>query len=69
MITPPQRRAAAALLAAGVLAGCGSTAAGQAAPAAPDVHLSLATSAGYPGGNWAVLVMGGSAATHNNFWQ
>ena len=69
MITPPQRRAAAALLAAGVLAGCGSTAAGQAAPAAPDVHLSLATSAGYPGGNWAVLVMGGSAAEHNNFWQ
>jgi len=69
MITPPQRRAAAALLAAGVLAGCGSTAAGQAAPAAPDVHLSLATSAGYAGGNWAVLVMGGSAAKHNNFWQ
>lgn len=59
----------AALLAAGVLAGCGSTAAGHAAPAAPDVHLSLATSAGYPAGNWAVLVMGGSAAEHNNFWQ
>ena len=59
----------AALLAAGVLAGCGSTAAGHTAPAAPDVHLSLATSAGYPGGNWAVLVMGGSAAEHNNFWQ
>jgi hypothetical protein len=59
----------AALLAAGVLAGCGSTAAGHTAPAAPDVHLSLATSAGYPGGNWAVLVMGGSAAQHNNFWQ
>jgi hypothetical protein len=33
------------------------------------VHLSLATSAGYPDGNWAVLVMGGSAAEHNNFWQ
>lgn len=59
----------AALLAAGVLAGCGSTVAGQAAPAAPDVHLSPATSAGYTGGDWAVLVMGGSAAEHNNFWQ
>lgn len=58
-----------ALLAGGVLAGCGAAAAGQAAPAAPDVHLSLATSAGYTGGNWAVLVMGGSAAAHNDFWQ
>ncbi len=79
MITRPRRAApaaargpavlGAALLAAGVLAGCGSIAAGHTAPAAPDVHLSLATSAGYPAGNWAVLVMGGSAAQHNNFWQ
>ena len=79
MITRPQPSPAAALrglallgpalLAAGVLAGCGAEAAGQAAPAAPDVHLSLATSAGYTGGNWAVLVMGGSAAAHNDFWQ
>ncbi len=61
--------AALALLAIGVLAGCGSQAAGQAAPSAPPVRLSLATSAEYPGGSWAVLVMGGSAADDNNFWQ
>ena len=52
-----------------LLAGCGSRAASQAAPAAPAVRLSLATSADYPDGSWAVLVMGGSAADHNNFWQ
>ena len=55
-----------------MLAGCGSTPAGQAAPAAPPVpaaRLSLATSAQYQDGSWAVLVMGGSAAAHNNFWQ
>jgi hypothetical protein len=54
---------------AGLLAGCGSRPAGQATPSAPPVRLSLATSADYPGGSWAVLVMGGSAAEHNNFWQ
>ena len=70
MITPPRaprRRGPPGRRRAGRLAA--AQAAGQAAPAAPDVHLSLATSAGYPGGNWAVLVMGGSAAEHNNFWQ
>ena len=51
------------------LAGCGSRPAGPAAPYAPPVRLSLATSADYPDGSWAVLVMGGSAAGHNNFWQ
>jgi hypothetical protein len=54
---------------AALLAGCGSRSAGQATPAAPPVHLSLATAADYPDGSWAVLVMGGSAAGHNNFWQ
>ncbi len=57
-----------AVLAAGVLAGCGSSAAapvGHAGHASP----SLATSADYAGGTLAVLVMGGSSATHNNFWQ
>ena len=66
---PALAAAALAALAAVVLAGCGSQAAGQAAPSAPPVRLSLATSADYPGGSWAVLVMGGSAAGHNNFWQ
>jgi hypothetical protein len=66
------RSAGAALLAAVTAAGlasCGSAHAGQTTPPAPPVRLSLATSAGYPDGSWAVLVMGGSAARHNNFWQ
>ena len=72
MTTRRRRGAAAALLAAVTAAGlasCGSTHAGQATPSAPPVRLSLATSADYPDGSWAVLVMGGSAAQHNNFWQ
>jgi hypothetical protein len=67
-----RRGAGAALLAAVTAAGlasCGSAHAGQATPSVPPVRLSLATSAGYPDGSWAVLVMGGSAARHNNFWQ
>jgi hypothetical protein len=64
--------AAMAILAAAVLAaGCGSaTPAGEhsgtpaARPAAP-LDTSLTTA----GGTWAVAVMGGSAAQHNNFWQ
>ena len=61
---------AAAGLTAGALAGCGSTSARTAALSqSPPVRLSLATSADYPDGSWAVLVMGGSAAEHNNFWQ
>ena len=48
--------------------GCGSSTAAPARPAAPAVP-SLATSADYAGGTLAVLVMGGSSAAHNNFWQ
>ena len=72
MITRPRRGAGAAVLAAVTAAGlasCGSAHAGQATPSAPPVRLSLATSAGYPDGSWAVIVMGGSAAQHNDFWQ
>ena len=72
MITWPRRGAGAALLAAVTAAGlasCGSAHAGQAAPSAHPVRLSLATSANYPDGSWAVLAMGGSAARHNDFWQ
>jgi hypothetical protein len=72
VITRRGRGAGAALLAAVTAAGlasCGSAHTGQAAPSAPPARLSLATSAGYPDGSWAVLVMGGSAARHNNFWQ
>jgi len=66
------RRPAAAVataLAAMALVGCGSTRAGGTGQLARPVTLSLATSAGYPDGTWAALVMGGSAAEHNNFWQ
>jgi hypothetical protein len=59
----------AAVLATALLAGCGTTHAAPTAPGGPPVTLSLATAAGYPGGSWAVLVMGGSQAAHNNFWQ
>ena len=58
------------LLAATMLAaGCGSTASRAAAPASPAAPPSLATSLATATGTWAVAVMGGSAASHNNFWQ
>jgi len=58
-----------AVLVTAGLAGCGSThASGTGPPATPAIP-SLATSAGYPDGTYAVLVMGASAAAHNNFWQ
>jgi hypothetical protein len=58
------------LLAAVVLAaGCGSAASQTAAPARPATPLSLATSLTTATGTWAAAVMGGSAASHNNFWQ
>jgi hypothetical protein len=52
-------------------AGCASAASAarpavtRAAPSAPSLATSLAAAAG----TWAVAVMGGSAAQHNNFWQ
>jgi hypothetical protein len=58
------------LLAATMLAaGCGSAAGQTAAPARPAAPPSLATSLATATGTWAVTVMGGSAASHNNFWQ
>ena len=70
----PARRAAAALaLAAGaLLAGCGSPAPsvpGPAAEAPPAGTPFLATSLVTGAGTWAVAVMGGPVATHDNFWQ
>jgi hypothetical protein len=61
-----------AIAAALLAAGCSST-----APAAPTAAAqpalagwpALATSRVTSAGTWAVAVMGGSAATHNNFWQ
>ena len=58
------------LLAATMLAaGCGSTVSRTATPATPAAPPSLATSLATATGTWAVAVMGGSAASHNNFWQ
>jgi hypothetical protein len=61
-----------ALATAMLAAGCGNAAPAaqrslsQAAPPGPpSLDISLITAAG----TWAVAVMGGSAAQHNNFWQ
>jgi len=67
-----------ALACAGLAAGCGSrsqTAAGSgaghsgAAPSAPAMTVPLSTSLVTSQGTWAITVMGGSAASENNFWQ
>jgi hypothetical protein len=56
------------MAAAVVAAGCGAARPPATAPAtgAPP---SLATAIVTPAGAWAAVVMGGSAASHNNFWQ
>jgi hypothetical protein len=64
------RAKAPVLLAAMVLAaGCGSAAGQGGSSAAPAPPPSLETSIATTSGTWAVAVMGGSAASHNNFWQ
>jgi len=68
----PARSAAAALACAALVAGCGSTAPAAPAPAAqapPAGAPFLATSLATAADTWAVAVMGGSVATHDNFWQ
>jgi hypothetical protein len=62
------------LLAIGALAaGCGSAATTPAltpgTPSAAGAPPSLATAVGTSARTWAVVVMGGAAAQHNNFWQ
>jgi len=71
-MTRPGRLAAAIAvpLAALLAAGCASTPAPappstNAAPASPMLNTSLDTAAG----TWAAVVMGGSAASYDNFWQ
>lgn len=64
--------AALALAAAALAAGCGSTApaaSGPAPEAPPGGAPFLATSLVTASGTWAVVVMGGSVATEDNFWQ
>lgn len=63
---------AAALAAAAMIAGCGNAAPaapGPAAEAPPAGASFLATSLATPAGTWAVAVMGGPVASHDNFWQ
>jgi hypothetical protein len=64
--------AALALAAAALAAGCGGpgpAAPGPAAEAPAGGAPFLATSLVTGAGTWAVVVMGGSVASHNNFWQ
>ena len=49
--------------------GCGTSAHPGSTPASAASPPSLATSVSTPTGTWAVVVMGGSAASHSNFWQ
>ncbi len=62
--------AAVLALAAALAAACGSAGASTAGGGPPTASIPLATSeggAGLPG--WAVVDMGGSSATYNNFWE
>ena len=68
------KRWLAALAVAGLTAsgaGCGSVAspAPVRRPPPPPRPLSLSTSVSTPDATWAVVLMGGSAARFNNFWQ
>lgn len=58
-----------ALLGASLAAGCGSQAAPATTPALQVQTAPLSTSLVTLQGTWAVTVMGGSAASENNFWQ
>jgi hypothetical protein len=69
VITKRRRDAAGALFAVALLAGCGSSAAPGPATSPPAVKASLATSQASSVQTWAVVVMGGSSAAHNDFWQ
>jgi hypothetical protein len=62
--------AAALAVSAALAAACGAAGASPAAGGPPTASFSLATSeggAGLPG--WAVVEMGGSSASYNNFWE
>ena len=63
------RRAVLGGLLAIVVAGCGSQAASVAPPSIVVQTAPLATSLVTSQGAWAIAVMGGSAASENNFWQ
>ncbi len=71
MIRRPTRAVRVGLAVSGValLAACGSQHATLTNPAPPPVTVPLNTSLATAQGTWAVAVMGGSAASDNNFWQ
>jgi len=54
---------------AALLAACGSQRAAVTSPAPPVAAVPLNTSLVTAQGTWSVALMGGSAASHNNFWQ
>ena len=67
-----RRGAGLALLSAGLVflaAGCGSQTAPATTPSLQVQTAPLSTSLVTPQGAWAVTVMGGSAASEDNFWQ
>jgi hypothetical protein len=68
-VNRPRSAVSLLLLAGAVLSGCGSAARQASAPSAAPAPPSLATAVDTAGGTWAVTVMGGPAAQHNNFWQ
>jgi hypothetical protein len=59
----------AVLAATGLIAACGSQPARVVSPSPPPVTAPLSTSLVTAQGTWAIAVMGGSAASNNNFWQ
>ncbi len=63
------RQASLLLATAALAAGCGSAAHQAGAQASQPPPPSLSTSLVTSTGTWAVAVMGGPAAQHNNFWQ
>lgn len=65
----PRIRVGLALACAGLAAGCGAQTATVAVTRPPAVTAPLSTSLTTAQGTWAIAVMGGSAASHNNFWQ
>ena len=67
----PRRTFAAVVITAltACAAGCGQAASHQAAPDVPAVTPSLNTSLATTAGTWAAVVMGGSNADDNAFWQ
>jgi hypothetical protein len=72
-MSKPRRLAATAVLLPAVMlaAGCAGAPAANPAPATPAAppSPSLNTSLDTAAGTWAAVVMGGSAAQDNNFWQ